>query len=198
LNLESCLFKKETPILTRADFEELRSITKATSLVTSILQAFCMLLQIKPKRIPSPNGSITNDYFKAFQTFMKPQKNFHQLLQRDFNLYAVPQESLFIVNQFLIILLTKESKLETLAGTVPGSVFNLLLWLLAAISYCKILNPMIFMTKEYFIQRVNEQEMWVVQHLVDLVEDWRFCKRLEMKKRCEVAREAARRYEAHT
>jgi len=40
--------------------------------------------------------------------------------------------------------------------------------------------------------RVNEHEMWIVQHLVDLVEDWRFSKRLQMRKRCEDARRVQR------
>ena len=35
-----------------------------------------------------------------------------------------------------------------------------------------------------------------MQHLVDLVEDWRFCKRLEIKRRCELAREASRKLES--
>lgn len=62
--LESSLMKND--ILTRADIEELKSIAKPTELVLHVLQAFCMLLQVRPHRKSLPNGSITNDYFKAF------------------------------------------------------------------------------------------------------------------------------------
>ena len=69
-----------------------------------------------------------------------------------------------------------------------------MLWLVTVITYCKVLNPMIFMTKEYFMQRVlREEDLWVVQELVELVEDWRFCRRLQIRRRCQDAREAARR-----
>jgi hypothetical protein len=85
--------------------------------------------------------------------------------------------------------------LDVIEHSVPGSVFRLLVWTLSCITYSKVLNPMIFMTKEYFVARVNGEEMWIVQHLVDLVEDWRYCKRLEVKRRCELARLAARKIE---
>lgn len=52
---------------------------------------------------------------------------------------------------------------------------------------------MIFMTKDYFLQRVTcEEEMQVVQLLVDLVEDWRFCKRIVYRHRSEEAKENSR------
>lgn len=45
---------------------------------------------------------------------------------------------------------------------------------------------MIFMTKDYFLQRITcEEDMQVVQLLVDIIEEWRWCRRLEYKHRCE-------------
>jgi hypothetical protein len=37
---------------------------------------------------------------------------------------------------------------------------------------------MIFMTKDYFLERVHSEEMFIVQDLVEMVEDWMYCKRL--------------------
>lgn len=52
--------------ITRSDVEELKCIAKPTPLVLQIIQAFCMLMQIQPARRPLPDGSIVNDFFKAF------------------------------------------------------------------------------------------------------------------------------------
>ena len=73
-----------------------------------------MLLQLKPKRLPQPDGSIFNDYFKTFQKFVKRQASLKSLLYLDFNIYAISQETLFLVNQYLFLLLSRELPFETL------------------------------------------------------------------------------------
>ncbi len=64
---------------------------------------------------------------------------------------------------------------------------------MTVITYSKTLNPMIFMTKEYFLGRVHEEEMFIVQELVEMVEDWRYCKRLELRRRHVELKEEARK-----
>lgn len=67
---EKFLFSKDTHILSRQDVEELRTLATPTTHVKHIFQAFCMLLQLKPKRLPRPDGSISNDYTLTFQKFV--------------------------------------------------------------------------------------------------------------------------------
>jgi hypothetical protein len=94
---------------------------------------------------------------------MKSSLNLKTQLCRDFNFYAVPQDILFIVNQYITLLLTKESSLDYLIANTPQGVAHLLLWTLATVQFCKLINPMIFMTKDYFMQRVTcEEEMYIV------------------------------------
>lgn len=94
--------------------EELRALQNPTTQVKHIFQAFCMLLQLKPKRLPKPDGSISNDYFQTFQKFVKRQPTLKSLLHLDFNLYAISQETLFLVNQYLYLLLSRELSFESL------------------------------------------------------------------------------------
>jgi len=54
---------------------------------------------------------------------------------------------------------------------------------MATITYCKIVNPMVFMTKDYFVSRVSRpEEMNAVQELIDHIENWRFCKKIDFQK----------------
>ncbi len=80
----------------------------------------------------------------------------------DFNLYAISQETLFLVNQYLYLLLTREVSFESLQVGLPKCVFKLMVWVVTVVAYSKTLNPMIFMTKEYFLARVHEEEMFIV------------------------------------
>ena len=124
-----------------------------------------MLLQLKPTRLPLPDGSIMADYFLTFQHFLKLNPSLKTLLHLDFNVFAIPQETLFLVNQYLYLFLSRATGGKSLAGLftqIPHCVAHLLLWVLTVIAYSKTLNPMIFMTKEYFLQRVHEEEMFIV------------------------------------
>ena len=69
--------------------------------------------------------------------------------------------------------------------------------MLSVVTYSKILNPMIFMTKEYFLSRVHEEEMFIVQELVEMVEEWRYCKRLALRHRHEEIKKQARKLEGN-
>lgn len=55
---ESFLQNEKQSIISKADLEELKSITKPTELALQIIQAFCMLLEIRQSRKPMPDGSI--------------------------------------------------------------------------------------------------------------------------------------------
>jgi len=77
--------------------------------------------------------------------------------------------------------------------TLPKCAFHLFVWVMTVVTYSKTLNPMIFMTKEYFLSRVHEDEMFIVQELVEMVEDWRYCKRLELRTKHEEMKKEARK-----
>lgn len=100
---------------------------------------------------------------------------------------------MFLVNQYLYLLLTREVSFESLQVALPKCVFKLMVWVVTVVAYSKTLNPMIFMTKEYFLARVHEEEMFIVQELVEMVEDWRYCKRLELRTKHEEMKQEARK-----
>ena len=51
---------------------------------------------------------------------------------------------------------------------------------------------MIFVTKEYFLNRMTGEDMATLQQLVDLMEDWRQCKRLVYRHKAEELKELSR------
>lgn len=76
--------------------------------------------------------------------------------------------------------MTKEMRLETIAQTVPRGVLHLLTWTMSTITICKQVNPMVFMTKDYFVARVSRpEETLAVQELIEHIENWRYCKMIE-------------------
>jgi len=63
---------------------------------------------------------------------------------------------MFVTNQYLVLMLSSPQSLDHFAATLPLCAYHLLLWLMSLLTYSKVLNPMIFMTKEYFIEKVKD------------------------------------------
>ena len=90
-------------------------------------------------------------------------------------------------------MLSRDHPFDSLQMNLPKCAFHLFLWLMTVVTYQKTLNPMIFMTKDYFLERVHSEEMFIVQDLVEMVEDWMYCKRLQLRRRHEELKEDARK-----
>lgn len=56
----------ERQFLSSYHLEELKSVVKPQKLVLKSVQAFCMLVSLKPTRKSLPNGSLEIDYFTPF------------------------------------------------------------------------------------------------------------------------------------
>jgi hypothetical protein len=63
------------------------------------------------------------------------------------------------VNQFVFMLLSMN---QVVLSTLPRCARHLLAWVVSVVSFSKLLNPMVFMTKEYFLGKVHEEEMFIV------------------------------------
>jgi len=94
---------QEKQFISRYHLEEIKAIVKPSKLIKLIIQAFCMLVGVKPVRRGLPNGVLEIDYFQPFQQLSKANK-LHSLIN-DTNKVIIKGEILQNVNLYINSLL---------------------------------------------------------------------------------------------
>lgn len=64
--LDRILFQEKGNFLSKYHLEEIKVISKPNRVISSVIQAFCMLVNIKPIRKGLPNGNVEIDYALPF------------------------------------------------------------------------------------------------------------------------------------